>query len=47
MSIKIEPFKNNIGASISYDLKSIKADEVDQTKETLITTVLFVLEIKI
>ena len=35
MSIKIEPFKNNIGASIVCDLKSIKADEVEKTKEAL------------
>ena len=35
MSIKIEPFKNNIGASIACDLKSIKADEVVKTKEAL------------
>ena len=35
MSVKIEPFKNNIGASIACDLKSIKADEVEKTKEAL------------
>ena len=35
MSIKIEPFKNNIGASIICDLKSIKADEIGKTKEAL------------
>jgi len=35
MSIKIEPFKNNMGASIACDLKSIKADEVEKTKEAL------------
>ena len=35
MSIKIEPFKNNIGASIVCDLKSIEADEVEKTKEAL------------
>ena len=35
MSIKIEPFKNNIGASITCDLKSIKADEIKKTEEAL------------
>ena len=35
MSIKIEPFKNNIGASIVCDLKSIKADEIEKTKKAL------------
>ena len=35
MSIKIEPFKNNIGASIVCDLKSIKTDVVEKTKEAL------------
>ena len=35
MSIKIEPFKNNIGASIACDLKSIKAVEIEKTKEAL------------
>ena len=35
MSIKIEPFKNNIGAAISCDLKSVKADGIDSFKEAL------------
>ena len=35
MSIKIEPFKNNIGASISYDLKLTDSKIIDQIKETL------------
>ena len=35
MSIKIEPFKNNIGASIACDLKSIKNDEIEKIKEAL------------
>ena len=35
MSIKIEPFKNNIGASITCDLKSLKTDEIEKTKEAL------------
>ena len=35
MNIKIEPFKNNIGASIACDLKSIKTGEIEKTKETL------------
>tara|TARA_B100000700_G_C14820872_1_gene749859 strand:+ start:44 stop:841 length:798 start_codon:yes stop_codon:yes gene_type:complete len=35
MSIKIEPFKNNIGASISYNLKLINSNISDQIKETL------------
>ena len=35
MSIKIEPFKNNIGASITCDLKNIKADEIEETKDAL------------
>ena len=35
MSIKIEPFKNDIGAYIACNLKSIKADEVEKTKEAL------------
>ena len=35
MSIKVEPFKNNIGASITCDLKSIKNQEIEKTKEAL------------
>ena len=35
MSIKIEPFKNNIGVSIACDLKSIKTQEIEKTKEAL------------
>jgi len=35
MSIKIDPFKNNIGASITCDLKSIKTQEIEKTKEAL------------
>ncbi len=35
MNIKIEPFKNNIGASITCDLKSLKGDEIESTKEAL------------
>ena len=35
MNIKIEPFKNNIGASISYDLKLTEPKIIDQIKETL------------
>ena len=35
MSIKIEPFKNNMGASIACDLKSIKTDVVEKTKEAI------------
>ena len=35
MNIKIDPFKNNIGASISYDLKFLKPKVIDQIKETL------------
>ena len=30
MIIKIDPFKNNIGASITCDLKNIKADEIEE-----------------
>ncbi len=35
MGIKIEPFKNNIGASITCDLNSIKIHEVEETKKAL------------
>ena len=35
MSIKVDPFKNNIGASISCDLKSIEPKTVNQIKEAL------------
>ena len=35
MNIKIEPFKNNIGASISYNLKLVDSKIIDQIKETL------------
>ena len=35
MNIKVEPFKNNIGASISYDLKLTEPKIIDQIKETL------------
>tara|TARA_Y100000816_G_scaffold146872_1_gene104221 strand:- start:89 stop:886 length:798 start_codon:yes stop_codon:yes gene_type:complete len=35
MNIKIEPFENNIGASISYDLKLIEPKIIDEVKETL------------
>ena len=35
MNIKIEPFKNNIGASISCDLKLVNSKIIDQIKETL------------
>ena len=35
MSIKIEPFKNDIGASIACDLRSIKTHEIEKTKEAL------------
>ena len=35
MTIKVEPFKNNIGASISYDLKLTEPKIIDQIKETL------------
>jgi len=35
MSIKIEPFKNDIGASIICDLKAIKAHEIEEAKEAL------------
>ncbi|OUW48122.1 MAG: hypothetical protein CBD56_03085 [Candidatus Pelagibacter sp. TMED196] len=35
MNIKIEPFKNNIGASISYNLKLADSKIIDQIKETL------------
>ena len=47
MNIKVEPFKNNIGASISCDLKLVEPKIIDQIKETLIIMVLFVLETKI
>ena len=35
MSIKVEPFENNIGASISYDLKLTDSKIIDQIKQTL------------
>ena len=35
MNIKVEPFKNNIGASISYDLKLIEPKIITQIKKTL------------
>ena len=35
MNIKVEPFKNNIGASISYDLKLTGPKIIDEIKETL------------
>ena len=35
MEIKIEPFKNDIGASISCDLKLVDSKIIDQIKETL------------
>ena len=35
MNIKVEPFENNIGASISYDLKLIEPKIIDVIKETL------------
>ena len=35
MNIKVDPFKNNIGASISCDLKSIEPKTIKQIKEAL------------
>tara|TARA_B100000029_G_scaffold8311_1_gene8885 strand:- start:299 stop:1096 length:798 start_codon:yes stop_codon:yes gene_type:complete len=35
MNIRIEPFKKGIGASITCDLKSVKTDEIEKTKEAL------------
>ena len=35
MNIKVEPFENNIGASISYDLKLTEPKIIGQIKETL------------
>ena len=35
MNIKVEPFENNIGASISYDLKLIEPKIIDEIKKTL------------
>ena len=35
MDIKVEPFKNDIGASISYNLKLVDSQIIDQIKETL------------
>ena len=32
MNIKVNPFKNNIGASISCDLKSIEQKTINQIK---------------
>ena len=34
MNIKVEPFKNNIGASISYNLKLTEPKIIDQIKKT-------------
>ena len=35
MSIKVNPFKNNIGASISCNLKSLEPKTINQIKEAL------------
>ena len=35
MSIKVNPFKNNIGASISCNLKSLEPKTIYQIKEAL------------
>ena len=35
MNIKVDPFKNNIGASISCNLKSLEPKTIDQIKEAL------------
>ena len=35
MNIKVDPFKNNIGASISCNLKSVELKAVNQIKEAL------------
>ena len=35
MNIKIEPFKNNIGASISFNIKLIEPKNINQIKEAL------------
>ena len=35
MSIKVNPFKNNIGASISCNLKSLESKTINQIKEAL------------
>ena len=35
MNIKVDPFKNNIGASIFCDLKSIEQKTINQIKEAL------------
>ena len=35
MNIKVEPFKNNIGASISCNLKSLEPKTIYQIKEAL------------
>ena len=35
MNIKIEPFRNDIGASISYNLKLADSKIIDQIKATL------------
>ena len=47
MNIKIEPFRNDIGASISYNLKLADSKIIDQIKQHLIIMVLFASEIKI
>ena len=39
MKIKVEPFKNNIGASISCDLKLVDSKIIDQIKDLLDTRV--------
>ena len=35
MNIKVEPFKKNIGASISYDLRLIEPKIINDIKQTL------------
>ena len=35
MNIKVEPFENNIGASISCNLKLINQNIINEIKETL------------
>ena len=35
MNIKVEPFKNNIGASITCDLKLIEPNNINQIKVAL------------
>ena len=34
MNIKVEPFKNNIGASISYDLRLTEPKIIDDIKKS-------------